>query len=450
MKLELYSQVKLNEESQYATESFQQEGFGHLPLGTVGEVIKVYDTGDYLVGFYVDTEYMSNIYFKKDLITVKPAKIYAENAEQSALDQFESAMSQDFAVKGALMPDAHKGYSLPIGGVVATKDAIVPAWVGYDIGCGMCAVKTNLKLEDIQDRDLRVEIQKEIFNRVPVGFARHKEELDWHREVHTATADILIHKTEARKQLGTLGGGNHFIEIGYDEEGCVWVTIHSGSRGLGWKIAEHYMKVAAGSDEPEEGHYALHPESREGKNYIMDLNFALDFALKNRKHMMNAVINVLGDVLAKDVVCKEGEACKRHISTLEFINRNHNHAEFKDGLWIHRKGATHAEKGMRGIIPGCSRDGVFIVTGKGNPASLCSSSHGAGRVLGRYKAKKVLDFEQYKKDMDTADVVGIVSKNTLDESAGAYKNIFEVMELQKDLVEVTHYIKPLISVKDGK
>ena len=177
-----------------------------------------------------------------------------------------------------------------------------------------------------------------------------------------------------------------------------------------------------------EGQHFFHVDSPEAKAYIADMNYCLEYALENRKKMIYKIVELLG-----------------FPEPLEFINRNHNHAELKDELWIHRKGATHAEKGMMGIIPGNMRDGSFIVKGKGNPDSLYSSSHGAGRVLSRVQAQKTLSLEEFKNEM--TKVVAKVDGETLDESPFAYKNIFEVMELQKDLVEVVDHIKPLVNIK---
>lgn len=177
-----------------------------------------------------------------------------------------------------------------------------------------------------------------------------------------------------------------------------------------------------------EGQHLFHIDSYEAKAYITDMNYCLEYALENRKQMIYKIVELLGNP-------KE----------LEFINRNHNHAELKEGLWIHRKGATHAEKGMMGVIPGNMRDGSFIVKGKGNPDSLCSSSHGAGRVLSRVQAQKTLSLETFKNEM--TQVIAKVDAETLDESPFAYKNIFDVMKLQKDLVEIVDYIKPLVNIK---
>lgn len=393
--------------------------------------------------------------------------IYAENLEATALAQFEDAMSQDFVVKGALMPDAHTGYSLPIGAVVATKDVVVPAWVGYDIGCGMCAVQLHgVTPQDIRDNSKG--IFDLIYERVPVGFNKNIDEVAYSTLGLTPKgADIAVSK-KYRQALGSLGSGNHFIEIGFDELDQVWIVVHSGSRGVGHGIATHYMTLASSdttkleeefdknnahvlkynpekyptlkrswvmknmSSKPKEGHFALDVESKEGKDYIQDLNWCLDYALANRKEMINRVASCIAHFTGA-------------ISSAKPINRNHNHAVLKDGLWVHRKGATHAEEGMLGVIPGNMHDGSFIVMGKGNPDSLCSSSHGAGRVLGRKKAKEKLNLEDFKERMQ--GITALVDDSTLDESPLAYKDIFEVMRLQKDLVEVIAYIKPIINIK---
>ncbi len=363
---------------------------------------------------------------------MKPYKIYSDSIDQKALDQFHSAMKQDFVVRGALMPDAHAGYALPIGAVVATDSVVVPAWVGYDIGCGMCAIETTFHPGDINDA------AKEIFNRiydvVPVGFNHNKKETNWdYSDIpRTATMDEIFSKN-GLLQLGSLGGGNHFIEIGYGVDSSVWVIVHSGSRGIGHAVATHYMKLASGSTRAREGHFGLDVATREGRDYINDLNFCLEFALKNREEILHRVVSVIS------------EFCQGSVVKKSFINRNHNHAELKDGMWIHRKGATQAEDGMRGVIPGNMRDGSFIVCGKGNPESLWSSSHGAGRVLSRKQAKESLCLDAFVRKME--GVTAKIDQSTLDESPAAYKNIFEVMKDQQDLVQVVGHILPMINIK---
>jgi len=361
--------------------------------------------------------------------------IFSDSIEDGALNQFYSAMEQDYVVKGALMPDAHKGYGLPIGGVVATKGVIVPSWVGYDIGCGMCAIKTSFNIDDIKKNVNS--IYNDIIDTIPVGFNKRNIPVckdvieDVERKLSDDLCNILQEKN-ALHALGTLGGGNHFLEIGYGRDNSIWIIIHSGSRGPGHGCATHYMKLAGGG-KAREGHYPLNVDSIEGKNYIKDLDFMLGYALLNRMYMIKDVVKILK------------KYSNGGVHWGDIINRNHNHAECKDGIWIHRKGATHADAGMFGVIPGNMRDGSFIVKGKGSELSLCSSSHGAGRVLSRNIAKKTLNVDDF-----TDTMKGIkcnASKNTLDESPFAYKDIFEVMNDQKDLVEVIDYIKPIINVK---
>lgn len=408
---------------------------------------------------------------------MKSYKIFAEILEGSAHAQFMEAMKQPFVVKGALMPDAHKGYSLPIGAVVAAENYVVPAWVGYDIGCGMSAIKlSGVTVDDI--KNTADAIFKRIYELVPVGFVKRKRGMSLPKSVmnldRTSVGENLIALGEM--QIGTLGGGNHFIEIGIDEQDAVWITIHSGSRGVGHKLATHYMKLASVDIEklskefddshtamlkfnptkyeiakksyiekrqlkarPQEGHFGFDADSEMGKAYIKDALFAQEFALENRKEMIVQVIKAILD-------CGH---IKIKYNMADLINRNHNHVVQREidgkNCYVHRKGATHAEVGMLGVIPGNMRDGSFIVKGKGNPDSLYSSSHGAGRVLGRKAAKAALDVKVFEKQME--GITGKVGESTLDESPDAYKNIFEVMAAQTDLVEVIAHIKPLINIK---
>lgn len=375
---------------------------------------------------------------------VKPHKIYSPYIDGKTLSQFYDALKQEWAVRGALMPDAHLGYSLPIGGVVATDGVISPAYVGYDIGCGMCA----LKVEGVTSQDIRAHseaIFRGIYGSIPTGFSINRTEAPHatnlkHEDLTPVASDIALSKNWL-SALGSLGGGNHFIEIGATEEGEVWIVIHSGSRGVGHGIATHYMKLASNSRKAKEGHHVLSVSSEMGQAYINDMNWTLQYALDNRAEMMRRV-------LAEIAFATKKVQNPYPLRPDTMINRNHNHATERDGLWIHRKGATHAEKGMLGVIPGNMRDGSFIVRGLGNPESLYSSSHGAGRVLGRKQAKEQLDVGVFHQQME--GVTALVNESTLDESPDAYKNIWEVMLLQKDLVEVVAHIMPLINIKAGK
>ena len=368
--------------------------------------------------------------------TGKPYRIFAEHLESKAIDQFVQAMQQESVVKGALMPDAHAGYTLPIGAVVAVDGMVFPSFVGYDIGCGMCAVKTTFSASDIRE-NARV-IYDEIYRMLPVGFNYRKTPYDWpvsDRPDCSRFVRDLLDKGNGLFQLGSLGSGNHFVEIGEDENRSVWIVIHSGSRNLGHTVATHYMQMVSPDGKAREGFYGLRTGTSAGQDYVQDLMFGLAFALKNRQAILETVVQALRRFVSGNTLP----------DTL--INRNHNHAELKDGLWIHRKGATHAEAGMQGVIPGNMRDGSFIVTGKGHPDSLSSSSHGAGRIMGRNAAKASIDLDAFVHTMAERGIVAKVDRSTLDESPEAYKNIWEVMAMQADLVDIKHHIKPIINIK---
>jgi len=366
------------------------------------------------------------------IATEKPYRIFAEVLEQGALDQFESAMRQPFAVRGALMPDSHSGYTLPIGAVIATDSVILPSWVGYDIGCGMCALPTTFEAGEVKEKAKA--IFDGIYKAVPVGFSHNQKNTEWDYSGLPRTAKMQeIFDKNGLRQIGSLGGGNHFAEVGADETGKVWVVIHSGSRGIGHAAASHYMRLASGDGKAREGHFGFDVNETNGVDYIADLGFCLELALENRREIMRRIEAVLS------------ANCAGFGNWDALINRNHNHAELKDGLWIHRKGATHAEAGMMGVIPGNMRDGSFIVRGKGNADSLWSSSHGAGRVLGRKEAQRTLNIEQFTEAMH--GVTALVTAETLDESPFAYKDIYSVMAQQTDMVEVVAHVTPIINIK---
>ena len=240
-----------------------------------------------------------------------------------ALAQMSSAMKMPWAVKGALMPDTHAGYALPIGAVVATKDVVVPAWVGYDIGCGMCAYKMDFYNPDSIKDNLSA-IYTEIAANIPVGFKGNTISLPVDTSGLTQMGKQAISKKNPGAQLGTLGGGNHFIELGLDESNELWCIIHSGSRGVGHALATHYMKLAGGG-KAREDHCPLSLDTVEGKSYMQDLAWGLKFALDNRATMMQRVLDSIATVLG---------VTKRKLDKSTMINRNHNHAEIKDG-WLY-------------------------------------------------------------------------------------------------------------------
>jgi len=358
------------------------------------------------------------------------------------LKQFRAAMEQDYVVKGALMPDCHLGYTLPIGGVVATEDYILPIWVGFDIGCGALSAKTNFNSEEVMSKANG--IWQKIHSKVPTGHKHNeKRDLQYEKfisELSDAGKDIWESKGGS-KQLGTLGAGNHFIEIGKGVDDDVYITIHSGSRGIGHGIATHYIRAAHPENKVKSGNHALKADSEVGKGYLRDQEFCLKFALANRERMMVRVQQCIEDALGVGFGSTQ-------YGVQSVINQNHNHVEYDilTNVYTHRKGATHADNGMPGVILGNMRDGVYITRGLGNPESLNSSSHGAGRAMSRNKAKKTLDVALFKSQM--AHIVSGAGKNQLDEAPGAYKDFDEVMEEQDGvLLEIEDHVTPMINVK---
>ncbi len=386
-----------------------------------------------------------------------PVKLWMENAtslESGAWDQVKNLANFPFAFKHiVIMPDAHQGYGMPIGGVMATKGVIVPNAVGVDIGCGMCAVKTSLT--EI-DTDTLKKIMGEIRKVVPVGFVKHKEAQD----VDLMPEGIIFEdfsKTivgvefrNALRSLGTLGGGNHFIEIQKGSDGFIWLMIHSGSRNLGFKTANHYNKVAVELNEkcksgvPKGHELAFLPiDSQEGQDYIKEMNYCVEFALANRKLMMERVIESFRVSLVKDGMVTI-------MDTKPMINIAHNYAvienHFGKNVWVHRKGATLAREGTIGIIPGSQGSNSYIIKGKGNRESFESCSHGAGRKMSRSQAKKELSLEDEKKKLEGV-IHSVRNVGDLDEAPGSYKDIKEVMANQTDLVEVLVELTPLAVIK---
>lgn len=385
-----------------------------------------------------------------------PIKMWLEDIEPEAMAQARNLANLPFVHKHvALMPDAHCGYGMPIGGVLATKGVVIPNGVGVDIGCGMCAVKTSLAEIDKESLKKILGSEKKgmgLRAMIPVGFKHHKRPQDSALMPDTACLEkvkksqIVNLYQAGLKQLGTLGGGNHFIEIQKGSDGHVWLMVHSGSRNIGLKVAKHYNKMAETlnqryhSSVPKKWELAfLSLESNEGWDYLAEMQFCVEFALANRKLMMERM---------KEAVCNV-------IGELEFepiINIAHNYAamenHFGEDVIVHRKGATRAREGEYGIIPGSQGAKSYIVIGKGNPESFSSCSHGAGRLMGRKQAQGSLDLELEKKRLNELGVIhGMRSKTDLDEAPSAYKDITKVMENQQDLVEIAVELTPLAVMK---
>jgi len=360
-----------------------------------------------------------------------------EEIEQSAQQQIYANLELDFLKILAIMPDVHMGYTLPIGGVALLDNVISPEYVGYDIGCGMCCVVTDMHKNELGNMRNKTKIFNDIYNAVPVGVGVPRESGIPNDHFKSSSGDKDLNKKVNFKQyvqMGTLGGGNHFIEIGENRDKNVVVTIHSGSRNIGHSIAQYYMTKSKLEDKDlPNGFFRL--DSDMGKAYKADLDFALNYALFNRMFMMTDVLKVLG--FAPSII----EYCLRNM-----INENHNHAIVRDDGVLHRKGATPAEKGTLGVIPGTMKSGVYITKGLGNEEYLCSASHGAGRKMSRTKAKQKINLKDHKHWMD--GIVAKVTKSTIDESHGAYKNLKTVIKAQEGIVmDVVDYVKPLINVK---
>jgi tRNA-splicing ligase RtcB len=384
----------------------------------------------------------------------KPIHIWTEDVDEGALNQLRNVAKLPFIHKHgvAAMPDVHWGIGATVGSVIATKNAIIPAAVGVDIGCGMNAVRTSLKASDLPDS--LAEIRHSIERGVPLGaggFHQKPEKHDehWRRlpvgdrpKIHAIIGDKFAER--AAGQLGTLGSGNHFIELCLDENQDVWVMLHSGSRGTGNIIGRHYIEKAKLLMEkfyvtlPDKDLAFFPHDTPEFDEYCAAVGWCQDYAAENRRVMMEEVIRNL----------------RHHISkpfdlTSEAINCHHNYVEreshYGENVWVTRKGAIRAREGDLGIIPGSMGARSYIVRGRGNAESFHSCAHGAGRKYGRKEAKRKFTVEDLK-----AQTEGVECRKddaVLDELPAAYKDIDTVMENQRDLVEVVHTLKQVMCVK---
>jgi len=376
----------------------------------------------------------------------KPIYNHSIDVDDEALIQFKECYSKDFVTAAALMPDAHKGYAAPIGAVLITKGYVVPAWVGFDIGCGLIAVR--IKGEDVLEKAKKnIEtIYSKVMRAIPMGVGNINKEkylttktkkefkklMDKFEKGEHDKEILRYLKDTAAKHLGTLGGGNHFIELSSHKKE-LWLIIHSGSRGIGHRIAKKYMIRASQSEKDYEKTFPLDVKSQLGKEYLNILDFGLEFALLNRLEMSYKAVEAIE------------EAIGEKLTSQLWVNKNHNHAVLEKGRYIHRKGATPAKKEERGVIPGNMRDGCFLVEGLGNSKFLNSSSHGAGRILSRKAAKEKITIEEFKKSMK--GIRGTISMKTLDEAPMAYKDINKIMKAQEKSVKIKKYLQPIINWK---
>ncbi len=398
----------------------------------------------------------------RDDLGALPVKSWCAEPEDGALRQAANLASHPALFRQvALMPDCHVGYGMPIGGVIACDNAVIPNAVGVDIGCGMGAVRTDFPVEAVTPEQVK-QILHGVKRGVPTG--------EGHSHGARQAWDGLAARDGDRPggvdghawnlaycSLGTLGGGNHFIELQRGDDGVVWLMIHSGSRNLGYRIAEYYHKLAlllntqGHASLPDPQLAFLPADSAEGQAYIRDMTFALEYARENRRRIM-------------EVFKHEATHALKDVAFTREVNIHHNYAaletHFGQNVWIHRKGATSAKPGETGIIPGSMGTPSYIVTGLGNPESFMSCSHGAGRKMGRQEACRRLS----KDDCDRA-MQGIVfdgwkaARNKfgrgpakgglydLEEAPGAYKDIEEVMAAELDLVTPEVKLRPLGVVK---
>jgi len=382
----------------------------------------------------------------KSVITSEriPIKLWLDDIEEGALKQAKDIANLPFAFHHvAIMPDAHQGYGMPIGGVLATRGAVVPNAVGVDIGCGVCIMRTNLPNPD---KDELKTIMSQIRDKIPLGFSHHPKPQEWAGFDHAPDIPIIKQELDhARYQLGTLGGGNHFIEIQRGSDDKIYVMLHSGSRNFGLKIANEYHKKAVAmcekhySDIPDKELAFFPIETPEAREYFEAMDYAKNFAKYSRILMMQRIKATLPDVF-------HAEDYKEITDVVHNYAQYENH--FRKNVIVHRKGAILAPDGQTGLIPGSQGTKSFIVSGKGNPDSFYSCSHGAGRRMGRKQAIRELDLAEEVKRLDDAGVIhGIRTEKDLDEAAGAYKDINAVMENQKDLAEIHLALSPLAVIK---
>lgn len=385
-----------------------------------------------------------------------PVKIYTDDIEPEAYRQLQNLAQLPFVHSHiAAMPDVHFGKGATVGSVIPCKGAIIPAAVGVDIGCGMNALRLSLKAGDLPDNLRRVRAAIEAA--VPVGFAMHPSEtarastlrplanrldrlLEKHPEI--PKRQKKSHQSWVR-QLGTLGGGNHFIELCVDENDDVWIMLHSGSRGIGNAIGQYFIRLAQQDmgrhlhNLPDKDLAYFTEGAQHFDDYVEAVHWAQDYAMDNRREMMRLIVDALKPQLPAFGVTEEAINCHHNYVAME--------QHFGANVYITRKGAIRAGRGELGIIPGSMGAKSYIVRGKGDPESFSSCAHGAGRRMSRTQAAR--HFNETDLQAQTAGVECRKDKGVLDEIPGAYKDIDTVMANQSDLVEVVHTLKQVVCVK---
>jgi tRNA-splicing ligase RtcB len=393
-------------------------------------------------------EYMT--YHRKDTGALVKAWVKGVPIDDAAIEQALKTAALPFIFKHvALMPDAHVGIGATVGTVIATRGAVVPAAVGVDIGCGMIAAKTELSVEQLPDNLNKLRLSLE--ETVPVGFNMHSKqttEADHAHKtfepLHSRLVDLSntigyeANFNRCANQLGTLGGGNHFIEVCRDGEGSIWIVLHSGSRGVGNQLGTFFIEKAKSRMKQwliklEDPNLAYLPEETpDFREYLEAVMWAQDYAAQNRKVMMDNLLRKTGWKLSGEVV-----NCHHN-----YISRERH---FDTDVLVTRKGAVRAAKGVRGIIPGSMGVGTYIVEGLGNPNSFESCSHGAGRKMSRTEAQKKISLADHIEA--TKNVECRKDSGVIDESPAAYKDLNAVIEAQNTLVTPIAKLEPLICVK---
>lgn len=383
----------------------------------------------------------------------KPVKIWTDEIEHEALAQMRRIASLPFIFKHvAGMPDIHLGRGATVGSVIATTDAIIPAAVGVDIGCGMNALRLSIKASDLPDN--LSQVRAAIEQAVPLGAGGcHRKEqikggddlaMGLHR-IMEKHPDIIKHGNSKKfaHQLGTLGSGNHFIELCLDENDDVWVMLHSGSRGIGNMIGQYFIRLAKQDmrihnvNLPDKELAYLNEGAQHFDDYVEAVDWAQSYAMENRELMMRNVLLALKGHLKPFTVTKEAINCHHN-----FVQK-----ELHDGhkVWVTRKGAIRAGEDELGIIPGSMGAKSYIIRGKGNAESFCSCAHGAGRKYSRTAARQQFTVEDLKHQ--TKGIECRKDKGILDEIPAAYKSIDKVMAMQTDLVDVVHELRQIVNVK---
>lgn len=386
-----------------------------------------------------------------------PILNWAKNPEGDAIAQANNVATHPCTVlRVVLCPDCHTGYGVPIGTVLATKNAVIPNAVGVDIGCSMSAGRTNIKADDVTKEDLKRilggsrEYPGGIISRIPTGMKHHNKDVEsplFNDERWLDSENYPICNAEfnsAKRQLGTLGGGNHFIELQKGDDGYLWYMVHSGSRNLGYKVCNFYNDVAERlctlfkQDKVVKDQLAFLPKGVKAYDFYMnEMELCMDFAKESHRIMDDIIEEELAKVFP-DIVVTERIYTRHNYADIENFN--------KFNYMIHRKGAILARENMKGIIPGSQGTASYIVVGKGNTDSFCSASHGSGRVMSRTRAQKELSLEAEQEKMK--DIVhNMTSQSQLDEAPSAYKDIEEVISLEADLVTPLVKLTPLAVLK---